>query len=105
MGVGPRMSSSMIGSSQPIANRNPDPWHYVIKSVETVNDHLIISVNCTNYEGNKLLLMEKGYQMRAGNPLDPHFQPDDKHPIARFEPTTRGLRMARACAKILNGDD
>lgn len=86
---------------------NPVPSKYQIVSETRVNDFLILDLkydNCTNYEGHKILMFDRGIKLerlkRQGG-IDPHFFPSETkiHPIARFEPTPRGHAMAVALAQ------
>lgn len=86
---------------------NPDPDNFVIKRTEQVGDHLVALVNypdCTNYEGNKVLLFlhTTVKQLAKLKKLDPHFC-DDNHlsPFARFVPTPAGFDAAVRTAKKL----
>ncbi len=86
-------------------NPNPNPRNYKILQHETVGDYLIVEIkypDCTNYEGNKILLY-RGItlkQLKAQGSIDPHFcnNPNFCSPIARFEPTDRGWQMAKNTA-------
>jgi len=89
---------------------NPDPRYFTLIEREVVNGFLIVKLHyphCTNYEGVKILVYDKGITyndiLKANdNTIDPHFgvNPDYISPIARFEPTQRGWEMALAFAKI-----
>jgi len=80
---------------------NPDPANYEILATKEIYDFLIVKIrypDCTNYEGKKILVYY-GVSMEdldAQRLIDPHFS-DNKNffsPIARFEPTKRGLKLA-----------
>jgi hypothetical protein len=98
---------------------NPDPNNYKIVRSETCilksekgkknkRLYLVVEINypdCTNYEGNKVLVYE-GIMLRdllMQQLIDPHFSDNKKYrsPIARFEPTTRGWNMAKLFAETL----
>ena len=104
-------SSSKLDDPQqnqriPCFDANPDPDNYQIVRHEQIGDYLLVKIlypNCTNYEGNKILVF-KGIDinaLRKQRQIDPHFS--DKgiyhHPIARFIPTDEGWRMARKLAQ------
>ena len=86
------------------ANRKqprPDKW-IPIKTME-VGPHLVLELqykNCTNYEGRKILVFRDTSLPELiehnNNLIDPHFSDSSKyiHPVARFEPTQEGLKMA-----------
>jgi hypothetical protein len=80
---------------------NPDPENYKIIKSTYVKNYLIILINypdCTNYEGNKILLFKNCLleNLRKQKIIDPHFSNNKKYysPIARFEPTDAGWEMA-----------
>jgi len=83
---------------------NPDPKKFKIVDNCSIGDFLILEVqypDCTNYEGRKLLVYEASSEFvlleQNKGTLDPHFSnnPDFYSPIARFEPTPRGWKMAK----------
>lgn len=110
--VGPFRSSSACGCAAPMQptarpTGSPDPDRFDIVTVEPLGPWLICTVNypdCTNHEGRKLLLFygvtEEG--LRRQETLDPHFCDNPEHlsPVARFEPTRRGLALARELAGV-----
>ena len=79
-------------------NVNPDPKKFRIISTFEVERFLLARVvypNCTNYEGEKLIVfkdLQKKHLMEM-NVLDPHFFPDNNI-IARFKPDDEGFRLA-----------
>lgn len=88
---------------------NPDPGNYKITSHTIVGKYLIIEINypdCTNYEGNKILLYDNCTieELRNQKTIDPHFSESTKFfsPVARFQPNTRGWSMAYELAQLLN---
>lgn len=116
MGIGPFSRSSFCiqdrcrsnpSSSRVIVQdpRNPDPQRFRIVRIEQVGKFVIVKIqypNCTNYEGNKVLVFE-GVSIRTLKTLtaiDPHFCDSPRHlsPVARFEPTERGWSYARSLA-------
>lgn len=117
MGIGSgykyRRSSSCFDSptgNQPeLSSLNPDPTRFVIKKQEVVNEYLIVEIqylDCTNYEGLKVLLFEKRVtvsDLLKQKVVDPHFSnnPDYISPIARFEPTAKGWNMAKLLCEVL----
>ena len=61
--------------------------------------------NCTNFEGNKVLVF-KNYtlaKLYSRTRLDPHFSEDASchAPFARFEPTGDGLAAAYILAELI----
>lgn len=88
---------------------NPNPYNYVIKNDYQTGDYLIILINypdCTNYEGNKVLVYKNVHLRDLINQgsIDPHFSNNkSKHsPIARFVPTEDGWNMAMQLVSLLN---
>ncbi len=87
----------------------PRPNAWSVRRWAEVNGHLLAEVayaGVANYEGRKVMMFEQG--VRIGDLieqklLDPHFIEPEKsryiHPVARFEPTERGWRMAGALAE------
>lgn len=83
----------------------PNPAQFTIIDATQVGDYCVLEVrypNCSNYEGRKILLMEGSAEKHKGRrTLDPHFEPGEHSPIARFEPTTRGKMLAIKAAEAL----
>jgi hypothetical protein len=86
---------------------NPNPGNYKIIDTLTFGNILIAEIeypDCKNYEGRKILVYEgiTSKQLRAQKYIDPHFSKHGKYksPIARFEPTERGWKMAESFAKM-----
>lgn len=106
-------SSSLDRDYEPLVKQtsikkgNPNPNNYKILLHEKIGRFLIVKINyldCTNYEGNKILMFEHVSikDLEKQKSIDPHFSENKMyiHPIARFEPTDKGLEMARLCAKF-----
>jgi hypothetical protein len=86
----------------------PNPNIFTIKQIHTHGKYIIVLVNypnCTNYEGNKICVYsnKKIRELVNSDYLDPHFDENDG-PIARFEPTNRGWKMAVSFVKCISGD-
>lgn len=83
---------------------NPDPYNFIIKKHKVVNNLLLLKVkypDCTNYEGNKIMVYECTLDdINSQSSLDPHFSNSTKFhsPIARFQPTKEGWKMAQVFA-------
>lgn len=89
---------------------NPDPHNYKLIRVEEKDGFLLVQLNypdCTNYEGNKILLFKDVTLIQLVNQkyIDPHFfqAKDIASPIARFVPTEEGWIMALSLIKSLKG--
>ena len=109
------VSSSSYSSFTKVPQRakgNPDPKNFVVLdrwpsfAGPSANDMLVLKVrypDCTNFEGNKILVFQgvtMGDLSEQGS-MDPHFCDNAKFhsPIARFEPTEEGWRMAKCFCK------
>jgi hypothetical protein len=98
-------AAGMIPSGLP----NPDPNNYTIVKTSMIMNFLIIKIkyhDCINYEGNKILVFENCTlkDLQEQKLIDPHFSENKKYhsPIARFEPTDGGWRMASHFALHFN---
>jgi hypothetical protein len=116
MGVGPKLGG-WSGPSYETTNKpvvimppNPNPKNFHIRRTSYIGVYLVIEIHypdCTNYEGNKILVYEdvsfcklfiwNRYQ------IDPHFCDDPNYisPIARFVPTDEGWKMALRFAEMM----
>lgn len=87
---------------------NPNPSNYkIIRAIEK-NSHLLVEIeypDCRNYEGRKILVFDNlTYdQLKSFKTIDPHFSNNKKFksPIARFEPTERGLKLAQQLIDLI----
>jgi hypothetical protein len=92
---------SIVYRDPPSDPRNPDPSRWKPLRHIVVDGYLVLEArypNCTNYEGKKIMLFDKGVTVQdlfEQQLLDPHFCNEGHyiHPIARFEPTDRGWTM------------
>lgn len=96
-------SSYEAPKNEPMVSGNPDPLKYKIEGYLNHGRWLLLKVNypdCRNFEGNKLLLFKDTTieEIQKQGSLDPHFSnvTDKKSPVARFEPTDLGMRIAQA---------
>jgi len=84
---------------------NPNPRNFKFVKIEYDAPFIITMINypdCTNWEGNKILVFDNVTLDELANmdEIDPHFcDGDHKSPIARFEPTKSGWAMAKAFVK------
>lgn len=114
MGLSPRISSSSLSDDgswkgqKAIKNGNPDPSNWRLVKHFEFGRFLVVHLNypdCTNYEGNKILVFSDLTLTELVNQklVDPHFFPNGKYrsPVARFEPTERGWKMAQHFVKAL----
>lgn len=83
---------------------NPNPLKFKVRSSEKIGDLWVSQVEypgCTNYEGVKILVTRSNPKDLTH--LDPHFSTDhtiNAGLLARFEPTTEGLTLARMFARM-----
>lgn len=110
MGLMKKPSPSIYESSRAPIPPAPDPSRFVIHNHEQIGRSLIVSIvypDCTTYEGRKVLVFADATieALRRCQLLDPHFtnlaDVSQFVPVARFEPTERGWRLARVCAAAL----
>jgi hypothetical protein len=90
-------------------NINLDSSNYRIIKSKKIDNFLILFINypnCTNFEGNKILVyinctIDNLYAQRS---IDPHFSDNKNYisPIARFIPTDIGWKMAEFFCSITN---
>ncbi len=85
---------------------NPNPSNYHIKTMMSIGKYMVILINypdCTNYEGNKILVYKNVTleDLNKQGSIDPHFSNNkSKHsPVARFEPTEYGWNLAVSFCK------
>jgi hypothetical protein len=97
--------SPIIGKIVP--KGNPSPSNYKILETLTFGNMLIVEIqypDCNNYEGKKILVYEGVTisQLKKQKLIDPHFSEnkDFYSPVARFEPTQKGWKMAESFAKM-----
>lgn len=79
---------------------NPDPYLFEVLKIKNVNNVSILLVKyneCTTFNGEKLLLLNKIY--KESDQLDPHLLGNGHCVIARFEPNHTGWKLAISCAK------
>ncbi len=104
-------SSTYEAPAQSTAAPFLDPKNFNILETARVGNGLIALVHypgTTTFEGNKVLVFDNvtPNQLRSAKTLDPHFC-EFKHlpgvfvPIARFENSRKGRKLARICAAAL----
>lgn len=108
MGVRCFGGSTCSSSPYAVVDSNPDPQKFVIVNESYVNGFLVLHVrypNCTNFEGNKLLVYRhigitssQSLLKKTGGKLDPHFS-SGLSPVARFIPNEEGLLL---CERMIN---
>lgn len=100
-----RRSSDSYWASQPTTQSksqepgDPDPKIFKVEKALYKGNIVLAKINypnCTNYEGNKILVMSKDDYEKAleSKILDPHFSDKGQSVIARFEPTEKGWNLA-----------
>ena len=101
----PKVVERVVEKSLP----NPDPKNFKIIKANQNGRFLLILINypdCTNYEGNKILLYENTtiYDLIEQESIDPHFSNNPKKysPVARFEPTDYGWELAEKLIRMIH---
>jgi hypothetical protein len=106
MGCMPKRNSASIYDKPCPVNKdkkspNPNPENFEVKAIEKIGDFYLITIfypDCTTFEGMKILVYYKIdiKKLLLQKSLDPHFSMNKKFisPVARFEPTRRGIEMA-----------
>lgn len=98
MGVGIMRSCGLTPPNSGLVFPNPNPARFEIIRTQQVGKALVAEVkypDCKNYEGRKILVyrsMDEG-TFKCRTTIDPHFTPE-LGPIARFEPTDVGWKLA-----------
>lgn len=88
---------------------NPDPRNYKVVKLKESENYIVVMINypdCTNYEGNKVVVYKDITVIDLLNQkiIDPHFagKKEVLSPIARFVPTEEGWDMAIAFVEMMN---
>lgn len=90
-------------------DNSPKPYRFKILNSETFGNYRILRIkylDAINYEGNKILVYENPQlliQHINEKYLDPHFIEGYYSPIARFEPTKKGWKMAVKFVRAMSG--
>jgi uncharacterized Fe-S center protein len=88
--------------------KNPDPSNFEILDVVENGGFVALKVkypNCSNLEGIKIMVLQTSIiDLLKTKILDPHFS-DTNSILARFEPTDRGWRWAKAFILSLENYD
>ena len=99
--IGDSRDAVGTASYQQSIDPNPDPNNYKVVQAYEKGQFIVLKINypnCTNYEGNKILVFSNVTMIDLINQrkIDPHFFESKQYasPIARFEPTERGWQMA-----------
>ncbi len=83
-------------------NSTPDPTKFKILKKEVINGFPIFLVEypgVTNFEGRKILMYPQYFNTDViVKRMDPHFFDKGDSPIARFEPTKYGWKLATTLA-------
>lgn len=107
----PNASSSVPDKkSKKVKSPNPDPHNYKLVQAEERHGFLLVKIvypDCTNYEGQKILLFKGVTLIDLVNQkyIDPHFFQSKEvvSPIARFVPTDAGWQMALDLIELQKG--
>ena len=83
-------------------NPSPDRWTYLDHAQYAEAYALKVRyLDCTNYEGVKVMVYRGQWRDKARTCLDPHFTHEKDSPIARFRPDEVGWRLACVLAMSL----
>jgi len=85
-----------------VAASAPDPSRWALIRKKQFKHGYAIHVkyfDCTNFEGNKIMVYRGQYKLRTV--MDPHFADSDDAPIARFKPDREGWLAAQRFASGL----
>lgn len=89
---------------------NPNPNNYKILRHKTVGKFLLIEIkylDCTNYEGRKIIVFECSLKdLKEQKLIDPHFSDNENFisPTARFQPTEQGWKLGLIFCKLINNN-
>jgi hypothetical protein len=105
-------SSSIDSRNSPDSLPNPDSSNWKIVRSKQVNRYLVVEIlypDCVNYEGRKILVYEDVNinTLISQKYIDPHFSENKKwkSPIARFQPTESGWKMANLFTESIIKND
>lgn len=111
MGLTRRFSDSCICSpttAPAVPDGNPNKYRFTVNQTRRVGKAIVAMVHypdCINFEGLKILVYENAEEFESlhrNKVMDPHFLDGQASPIARFEPTDRGWKLAIKFAKLLD---
>ena len=92
--------------------KQAEPSNYKIEKCQEIGKFLVLRIkypDCTNYEGNKILVFYNVTLLDLCNQklIDPHFCDNAKyfHPIARFITTDAGWAMATTFAQSMDASN
>ena len=84
---------------------NPNPSRWKILETYRAARATVLKVkylDCTNFEGEKILVYDQHVHIKKDQDLDPHFSKNTLSPIARFKPTKKGWLLAIDLAEKLS---
>lgn len=90
-----------------ISNVDPNPRIYKIIKYKEIGKGIVVLVNypnCTNFEGNKIIVYENTTidELNKLDQIDPHFtNRNGTKPFARFVPNDKGWTKAISLLKIM----
>lgn len=76
---------------------NPNPYSFKILELIRGNKYDFVKIkydHCTNFEGMKILIVEKNSINKNTIKIDPHFL-EGGNIVARFAPTKEGIKLAK----------
>ena len=80
---------------------DPNPNNFKVLSAQCINNYTLAVVqfpDCNSYQQNKVLVYEDDRRddLWDAKVCEPHFTDEFLSPIARFQPTEEGRRLAEA---------
>lgn len=101
MGIGIGKKSWLRAETNQRHPNDPNPNNFIIQEIIPLPGYTIANIvypNCTNFEGQKLILFLGEYtlqQLRKMS-IDPHFlEKTEPKVVARFRPDEEGLKLMR----------
>lgn len=101
-----RKNCCLYSTNTTIEATAPNPREFSILESFQVGTTVVTWIkypNCTNYEGNKVVVFKNTTikNLERRKEIDPHFSSEVNSPFARFEPTLNGLKAAITLAELL----
>lgn len=107
MGLSPFRNCLVYPGDLRVDAPNPNPANFSILELHEVGSAVVAKIkypDCNTFEGVKICVFENttAQQMGWRSSIDPHFSMDELSPIARFKPTSHGIKLAFRLAEILS---
>lgn len=98
--------TSSLSPSRDLPNPNKFRWSLVSFDRCLNNNWCVVVLqyhDCMNHEGRKIMVYDDADRFQAlmkTGAIDPHFDDQSYSPVARFEPTERGIMLAKVLATL-----